>query len=106
MEDQGPSLRELIGVARRHAPRMALVAVLVLTVGVPVALFWPAVYRSTATILVEEQEIPRDLVRSTITTYADERIQLISQQVMTRATLTGIVEKYDLYPRERRYVSS
>lgn len=106
MEDQGPTLRELIGVARRHALRMALVASLLLAIGLPVAFLWPAVYRSTATILVEEQEIPRELVRSTITTYADERIQVISQQVMTRATLNGIVEKYDLYPRERRYVSN
>lgn len=106
MDDQGPSLRELIGVARRHALRMVAVALLVLGVALPAALLWPAVYRSSATILVEEQEIPRELVRSTITTYADERIQVISQQVMTRATLTRIVEKYDLYPRERRYVSN
>lgn len=106
MEDHGPTLRELVGVARRQAWRMAAVAALLLVLGLPVALYWPAVYRSSATILVEEQEIPRDLVRSTITTYADERIQVISQQVMTRATLNRIIEKYDLYAKERRYVSN
>lgn len=95
-----------MGIARRHAWRVALVAALVLAAGLPLALFWPAVYRSTATILVEEQEIPRDFVRSTVTSYADERIQVISQQVMTRSTLMQIVEKYALYAKERRYLSN
>jgi uncharacterized protein involved in exopolysaccharide biosynthesis len=105
MRDEGLSLQELIGVARRRAARIALAAGAVLAVGLPAALLWPAVYRSTATILVEEQGIPRDFVRSTVTSYADERIQVIRQQVMTRSTLMQIVEKYDLYRRERRYVS-
>jgi uncharacterized protein involved in exopolysaccharide biosynthesis len=106
MQDQGLTLQELFGIARRRAWRIALVAGLVLAVGLPAALLWPAVYRSTATILVEEQEIPREFVRSTVTSYADERIQVISQQVMTRSTLMQIVEKYDLYARERRYLSN
>jgi uncharacterized protein involved in exopolysaccharide biosynthesis len=106
MRDEGLSLQEMIGVARRRAWQIALVAAAVLATGVAAALFWPAVYRSTATILIEEQEIPRDLVRSTVTSYADERIQVIGQQVMTRATLMQIVEKYGLYARERRYVST
>jgi uncharacterized protein involved in exopolysaccharide biosynthesis len=106
MQEQGLTLQELIGIARRRARRIALVAGLVLAAGLPAALLWPAVYRSTATILVEEQEIPRDFVRSTVTSYADERIQVISQQVMTRSTLMQIVEKYDLYARERRYLSN
>ena len=64
-----------------------------------VAVLLPSVYRSTATILIEQQEMPADLVRSTISSYADQRIQVISQQVMTRANLMRIVEKYNLYPR-------
>ena len=58
-------------------------------------------YRSTATILVQEQEIPTDLVRSTITSFADERIQVISQQVMTRAVLLELVDKFGLYEKYR-----
>lgn len=106
MDDQGLSLQELIAIVRRRWGRFALAASLLLAVAVPFGMFWPPVYRSTATILIEEQEIPRDLVRSTVTSFADERIQVISQQVMTRATLIQIVEKYDLYGRERRYLSN
>jgi len=106
MEDQGLSASELIGIVRRRLLRMVLVSAAVLAVAVPVALYWPPVFRSTATILIEEQEIPRDLVRSTITTFADERIQVISQQVMTRGTLMQIVEKFNLYERERKRMAS
>lgn len=81
---------------------MLLTAAVVFAIVAIVALVLPPVYRSTATILIEEQEIPQDLVRTTITSFADQRIQVISQQVMTRANLMQIVDKYDLYARQRR----
>jgi uncharacterized protein involved in exopolysaccharide biosynthesis len=106
MQNQDPGISELIGFLRRRWLAMALVALALAIVGLPIVFTLPPVYRSTATILIEEQEIPRDLVRSTITSYADERIQVIGQRVMTRATLIPIVEKFDLYPNERRYASN
>ena len=51
---------------------------------------------------MQEQEVPPDLVRSTITSFADERIQVISQQVMTRAVLLQLVDKYGLYEKYRQ----
>jgi polysaccharide biosynthesis transport protein len=55
-----------------------------------------------ATILIEEQEIPSELVHSTITSYADQRIETIKQQVMSRTTLWKVVEQYNLYTDLRR----
>ncbi len=78
-----------------------LVAFLVLTTFTVIAFVLPPVYRSTATILIEQQEIPQDLVRSTVTSYADQRIQIISQQVMTRSNLMRIVDTYKLFPDDR-----
>ncbi len=106
MQTQDPGFSEVIGFIRRRWLAMALVALVLAIVGLPIVFTLPPVYRSTATILIEEQEIPRELVRSTITSYADERIQVIGQRVMTRATLLPIVEKFDLYPKERRYAST
>jgi polysaccharide biosynthesis transport protein len=68
---------------------------LALTAGIIKAL--PPTYRSTATILIEEQEIPAELVGSTFSSFADQRIQVVSRQVMTRANLKQIIEKFDLY---------
>jgi hypothetical protein len=70
-------------------------------ISVAVAVLLPSVTQVLATILIEQQEMPADLVRSTISSYADQRIQVISQQVMTRANLMRVIEKYNLYPRYR-----
>lgn len=63
-----------------------------------VAVMWPPTYRTGATILIEQQEIPQDLVRSAISSFADERVQVISQRVMTTQNLMPLIERYNLYP--------
>src|SRR6266571_1103827 len=102
MEEQTKDFNDYVLMFRRRRKPMLFAAGCLLLVAAAVALLWPPTYRSTATILIEEQEIPQDLVRSTISSYADQRIQVISQQVMTRANLMLIVEKYGLYSRYRR----
>ncbi len=95
-------LDEILSGFRRRRGRIVAIAGTILLAFVVLAFALPPVYRSSATILIEEQDIPSDLVRSTITSYADQRIQVISQRVMTRANLKAIMEKYDLYADERR----
>ena len=101
IEPQGLSLPEYLGIARRRLRPMLVALGAGLLTTVLAALFWPPSYRSTATILIEQQELPSDLVRSTVTSFADERVQMISQRVMTTETQLGIIRRYDLYPRER-----
>jgi polysaccharide biosynthesis transport protein len=67
-------------------------------VTVLLAVFLPPTYRATATILIEQQEIPQELVRSVITSFADQRVQVISQRVMTTQNLLALIERYNLYP--------
>ena len=74
--------------------------VLVFFLAFLLAILLPPVYRSTARILIEEQEIPSDLVRASVSTFADQRIQSISQRVMTRANLAKVIEHFDLYREE------
>jgi polysaccharide biosynthesis transport protein len=91
----------LASVRRRRWPALG-VALLMLMLAAAAALLWPASYRSTGTILIEQQELPSDLVQSTITSFADQRIQVISQRVMTTDNLLGIIERYNLYPQLRK----
>jgi uncharacterized protein involved in exopolysaccharide biosynthesis len=65
---------------------------------VVVAIAWPPTYRAAATILIEQQEIPQDLVRSAISSFADQRVQIISQRVMTTQNLMSLIDRYNLYP--------
>ncbi len=100
------SLREYLDMLRRRRRQIAVPAGLLLAVSVLVAFVYPPSYRSTATILIEEQEVPVDLVRSTVTSYADQRIQSIKQQIMSRTNLWKIVEQYELYARLRERAST
>lgn len=91
------SLKDYIETFHRRRKLILLTSLGLLTASLILAVLWPPTYKSTATILIEEQEIPSDLVRSTITSYADQRIETIKQQVMSRTTLWKVVEQFDLY---------
>ena len=44
-----------------------------------------------------EQEIPEELVSSTVTGYAAERIQILSQRILTTKNLLNIINRNDLF---------
>jgi uncharacterized protein involved in exopolysaccharide biosynthesis len=95
--DSGKSLKEWIETFKRRKWSLIITAVIISVIVAVVAYFLPAKYRSTATILIERQEIPQDFVRSPITSFADQRLQIIQQRVMTSANLFKVIDKFDLY---------
>lgn len=93
---------DYLAAFRRRRKLVILVASVILLLGLVTALAWPPTYKAAATILIEEQDIPTDLIQSTVTSYASQRIQIISQRVMSRTNLLQIIDKYNLYERERK----
>ena len=77
----------------------------VLFVGAAGTMLWPPTYLAEGRILVQSQQIPSDLVRSTITSAAQERIQVIQQRTMTRDNLIAIADKFKLFPEKRNLMS-
>lgn len=102
IEPQGPGLPEYLAIARRRVRPMLIALGAGVLISLLLALLLPPVYQSKATILIEQQEMPTELVRSTVTSYADQRVQVISQRVMTTQNLLDIIRRYDLYPRQRQ----
>jgi len=102
VEDQAPDLREYLAILKRRKWQLILPIVVLAPVAVLVATMLPPVYQSAATILIEQQEIPPELIQTTVTSFADQRIQVIKQRVMTLKNLGELIEKYDLYPEIRR----
>lgn len=88
--------------SRRWLMGLGTSAVL-LVITLALALGLPSYFKSRAVILIEAQEMPQDLVRSLVTSFADERIQIISQRVLTNSNLSAIIEKYDLYTDQREH---
>ncbi len=95
-----------LNVLKRRYLYLLVPFILVLGSSVMVALFLPPVYRSSAKILIESQKIPTDLVRSTVLSLADERIQIIEQRVMTRDNLLKIANKFNVFGGKAEELSS
>lgn len=91
------TLNDYLSILKRRMVQIIIVFTLVLLAAVVAAIVMPPVYESVGTILVESQRIPNELVQSSVTSYADERIEVIKQRVMTRDNLYKIMQKYRLY---------
>lgn len=103
-EDDSRTLQDYLDALRRRGRTALKIAAGVLLAGLVVIFLWPNAYRSTATILIEDPEVPPGLVPTTVTTFASRQIQYINQRVMTRTNLAQIIEKFDLYSKERKYL--
>lgn len=102
MENQTLDIRDYLKIIKKRRKYLVIPFVVITLLGVILAVVLPSVFRSSSTILIEEQEIPSELVKSTVTTFADQRIQVISQRIMSRSNLTDIIKKYDLYADDRQ----
>lgn len=98
-------LRDYIAMLKRRLVLIVIVIPTVIMLAVAAAVLLPPVFESTGTILIESQQIPTDLVKSSVEAYADERIEAIKQRVMTRENLLTMIEKYHLYQKERNTMS-
>jgi len=94
-----------LGLLRRRLPYFLVPFVSVLVVGGAGVYLWPATYFSEGKILVQSQQIPTELVRPTVTSAAQERIQVIEQRTTTRDNLLAIVDKFKLFPERRALMS-
>ncbi len=101
MEEEVKGIEDYLAILNRRKKQLIFPIILIMIASVGLAYGLPSIFRSEATILIEQQEIPPDLVRSTVTSYAGERIQIISQRVMTTENLGKIIEEYGLYKEER-----
>jgi polysaccharide chain length determinant protein (PEP-CTERM system associated) len=100
-EEELLGFSDYIAILKRRKFEFIVPAAIILLLSIMLAVLLPSVYRAEATILIEQQEIPNELVRSTVTSYAGERIQVISQRVMTTETLGKLIDSYGLYQDER-----
>jgi polysaccharide chain length determinant protein (PEP-CTERM system associated) len=57
----------------------------------------PAKYTSTTTILLERPNMPKDYVAPNIGEDLEMRMQSLTQQILNRTRLLGIIEKFHLY---------
>ena len=105
-ESTGPSPAWIINYLplilwqRRYYVLACFLALLV--AGTVAAFVLPRTYRSTATLLVQSQDLPSSIVESPTNGAVEQRIARIRQQVLSRGDLIQLIEQNDLYTDERR----
>jgi succinoglycan biosynthesis transport protein ExoP len=58
----------------------------------------PSTYQSEALILLEQQNIPNQYVVPNVSASIQDRLQTISQQVLSRTRLQATIDRFHLYP--------
>lgn len=101
MEQETINLRDFTDIIKRRRWSFIIPAGSIFLLAVLVALALAPVYKSTATILIEEQEIPSDFVVTTVTSYVEQRLQTINQRIMSTTRLLEIIDRFNLYAEER-----
>ena len=91
------TIGNVMEIVRRRKRAILLPAVAIFALSAAVAFFLPMKYQSTTTILIEEQEVPREYVSANIATFADQRLQTINQRIMSTARLLEQIGGFDLY---------
>ncbi len=70
----------------------------ILAVSLSIVFALPAMYRAKATVLVDREQVPEAFVRSAVSGEVETRIHRISQEVLSRERLAGLIERFNLYP--------
>ena len=67
-----------------------------------VAVLTPKKYMASTLVLVTPPRIPAELVRSTVTSGITERLNSISQEIMSRTRLEAVIDELKLFPEESK----
>ncbi len=95
-------VEDYIDILRRHKGWIFgpfLLTLVAVVVGVFV--IWPDSYVSQAVVKVQPQQVPVSLVPSTMTQEMTDRINSMSQTILSRTVLTTIINTFGLYQKER-----
>ena len=87
---------------RKWVAVVVFVGVLAATITATASL--PDLYRASATVLVDRQEVSEAFVRPSVTAELETRIQTIHQRVTSRARLAEMINRLGLYPELRGVV--
>jgi polysaccharide chain length determinant protein (PEP-CTERM system associated) len=95
-------LLQAADVIRRRWLMAAVVFTTVMATCLSLALFLPDLFRASSVVLVERQ-LPDTMARSAPGGELESRLHVIQQEVLSRANLTGLIERFNLYPSLRTH---
>jgi polysaccharide chain length determinant protein (PEP-CTERM system associated) len=103
---KGLAVERLFAAWGRRKWLAVLVFALPFVAAVSVIVALPPMYRSTAVVLVDRQQVPEAFVRPTVTSELETRLQTISQEILSRNRLEALISRFGLYPALRKQGSN
>jgi polysaccharide chain length determinant protein (PEP-CTERM system associated) len=82
----------------RRLPVMMLFVLVCSGLGVITALKLPETWSTSARLLLEDPQIPQNMVNTTMQEADTEQLDIIQQKLLTRANLIDIANKYQVFP--------
>ena len=109
MTDDAPntsfiSPREIAAILYRRRIWLVLPLLVCTVLALIVSVVIRPAYQSSATLLVDSQQIPTTVVAAPLANYSDEQIAKIRQRILSRQNLAALVKAQHLYPQERRHM--
>jgi len=101
MTDQFFEWDDIKRLVKRRRKAFVLMFFIVLFSSVIVAFTLPSIYRAGTNIFIEEQQVPENFVEISISSYAEDRLNSMKQELFSRDRLRDIIETFDLYPEIR-----
>jgi uncharacterized protein involved in exopolysaccharide biosynthesis len=96
-----PDMEDYLDMARRQKAWIVGPTFAAVVVSCVVAFVWPDTYVSTAVVRVTPPQVPEAFVPTNVNLEMSQRINSMAQQILSRSTLTNIINTYNLYPRDR-----
>ena len=92
-------LSDILAILGRRKWHLVIPLLVLTATAAVIAFSLTPIYRSTATIVLEKQEIPPDVIESFASSgYADEKIEKTARRVMTSDNLLKVIKENKLYP--------
>jgi protein tyrosine kinase modulator len=95
-------VEDFIDILRRHKGWIFGPFLLTLVASVVGVYLWPDSYDSVAVVKIVPQQVPQNMVQSSITNDLADRINSMATTVLSRNVLTTIINNFDLYENERK----
>jgi polysaccharide chain length determinant protein (PEP-CTERM system associated) len=101
-DDLKQTLVRVFGIVQRRRWWILSTFCCVTLATVLVSFVMPAQYKSEATIIVEQQQVPEKYVTPTSTSDLLQALQAMTQDILSRTRLLQIINEFELYPAERK----
>jgi succinoglycan biosynthesis transport protein ExoP len=95
-------VEDFIDILRRHKGWIFGPFLLTLVASVVGVYLWPDSFDSVAMVKIVPQQVPQNMVQSSITNDLADRINSMATTVLSRNELTNIINNLDLYKSERK----